>query len=54
MVTEKRRSITFIAFISERNGMMLDNKYFDVDTNDFVIIDGVKVHYTKVHLVCTN
>jgi len=33
--------------------MMLDNKYFDVDTNDFVIVDGVKVHYTKV-LVCTN
>jgi len=41
MVTEKKRSITFMAYTSE-NGTILSDKYFDVDTNDFVIVDGVK------------
>ena len=41
MVTEKRRLITFMTCsLSVR--MILGDKYFNVDTNDFVSADGVK------------
>jgi len=30
-----------------KNGTMLGDKYFDLDTNDFVIVDGVK--YKSTH-----
>ena len=41
MVTEKRRSITFIVYFSEYGTMFVD-KYFDVDTINFMIVDGIK------------
>jgi len=30
--------------------MMLGDKYFDVDTNDFVIVDGIKYKDTPVRI----
>ena len=41
MVTKKRRSTNYGVYLSE-NGTMLADKYFDVNTNDFVIVDEVK------------
>jgi len=42
---EREKSITFMAYshnVLSENGTMLGDKYFDVDMNDFVIVDGVK------------
>ncbi|XP_018357102.1 PREDICTED: uncharacterized protein LOC108757188 [Trachymyrmex septentrionalis] len=38
---QKRRSIMFSVYLSE-NGTMFGDIYIDVDTNDFVIVNGVK------------
>ena len=41
MVTKKRRSTNYGVYLSE-NGTMLADKYFDVNTTDFVIVEEVK------------
>jgi len=49
-VTEKG-SIDYVYSVHLReNGMMLGDKYFDVDTNDFVIVDGIKYKDTPVRI----
>jgi len=42
-MAEKRHNKVYGVYLSESDTRaMLDNKYFDVDTNDFVIVDRVK------------
>ena len=49
-MTEKG-SIDYVYSVHLReNGTMLGDKYFDVDTNDFVIVDGVKYKDTPVRI----
>ena len=48
LLDDRENAIDYVygVYLSE-NSMMLSDKYFDVNTNDFVIVDGVK--YKDIH-----
>ena len=40
--SDRKKAIDHVYGVFSENGTMLGDKYFDVDTNDFVIVDHME------------